>query len=124
MPKTVDPDNILLGHIQINAPDYNEEHADVLPDEPARAHLDPLGLDGGPKSLLATHLAFQFSSEFKRANSRILSRGSRDAPFLSKIVCNSKPPQEIHYFVLQGSIIRWVLGCEKCLVCLALPRSY
>ena len=51
-----------MGHIQINAPDYNEEHADVLPDEPARAHLDPLGLDGGPKSLLATHLARQFNS--------------------------------------------------------------
>ena len=46
----------------MNAPDNDEEHADVLPDEPARAHLDPLCLDGRPQSILVTHLV---SSEFR-----------------------------------------------------------
>ena len=44
------------GALLFHTPDHNEEHADVFPDEPAGAHLDPLGLDGGPQSLLAAHV--------------------------------------------------------------------
>ena len=43
-------------HSPLNAPQHDVEHAYVLPDESARAHLDPLGLDRGPQSILVAHL--------------------------------------------------------------------
>ena len=49
-------DPSLCGALKFHTPDHNEEHADVFPDEPAGAHLDPLGLDGSPQSFLAAHV--------------------------------------------------------------------